>query len=380
MIASVYIKDGNIHYYNEEGSASNIGGLAYELGRPLLDFVCYDPKRIDESFLLMTEAFNDEFAHIGIRTPEFLSEWTKMMTEFQQGEIYVSIYGQIFMEFLLTFVDSPQRAIENLARRIPIAEDVFFWAWNLKWPAMPNTPYTQVAIPDKEKRLYRAAKDFVTIMSEDFREKQTAMSGDIRWLLKIRKDYGTPKTSSLEYLYTLEKAKLEYTGLGYYLEKPLLSFYGTIKPPDVVELYEINTIDDLLRFEFIKMIERDIFIKKCQNCGHFFMPRRRADAEYCERIMDGSARKCSEIGALRKYERKVAGNPILEAYSKAYKRFNSRTRAKKMTQTEFLNWSEEARKLRSKCEAGELPFEEFVAWLEQGRIRKNKNAAKQYKS
>ena len=106
------------------------------------------------------------------------------------------------------------------------------------------------------------------------------------------------------------------------------------------------------------------------------MPRRRADAEYCERIIDDNARKCSEIGALRKYERKVAGNPILEAYSKAYKRFNSRTRAKKMTQTEFLNWSEEARRLRSKCEAGELSFEEFVAWLEQGRIRKSKNSPK----
>lgn len=40
MIASVYIKGGNIHIYNEN-SYSNLGGLVYELGRPLLDFVCY---------------------------------------------------------------------------------------------------------------------------------------------------------------------------------------------------------------------------------------------------------------------------------------------------------------------------------------------------
>ena len=57
-----------------------------------------------------------------------------------------------------------------------------------------------------------------------------------------------------------------------------------------------------------------------------------------------------------RYERKVADNPILVAYSKAYKRFNSRTRAKKMTQSEFLNWSEQARKLRDDCLAGKLPF------------------------
>jgi hypothetical protein len=62
----------------------------------------------------------------------------------------------------------------------------------------------------------------------------------------------------------------------------------------------------------------------------------RADAEYCE----------------------------CKAYSKVYKRFNSRTRAIKMTQGEFLDWSEQARKVRDECLAGTLPFEEFVAWLE----------------
>ena len=49
MIASVYIKDGNIHLYNEYSenrNLSNIGGLAYELGRPLLDFVCYESDKI----------------------------------------------------------------------------------------------------------------------------------------------------------------------------------------------------------------------------------------------------------------------------------------------------------------------------------------------
>ena len=182
--------------------------------------------------------------------------------------------------------------------------------------------------------------------------------------------------SSLEYLYALEQIKIEQIGIGFYLEESWRSFYGVTKPPEIVELYEVDAIDDLLRFEFIKMVERDIFIKKCRNCGHFFMPKRRADAEYCERIIEGSQRKCSEIGATLRYERKVAENPILEAYSKAYKRFNSRTRAKKMTQGEFLAWSEQARKLRDECMAGQLPFDEFAAWLEQGRVRRKKGGGK----
>ena len=148
------------------------------------------------------------------------------------------------------------------------------------------------------------------------------------------------------------------------------TLYGTLPSQEIVELYEVNTIDDLFRFEFIKMTEHDIFIKKCKNRERFFIPKRRVDAEYCERTYGDSQRKCSEISAILRYERKVTENPILEAYSKAYKRFNSRTRVKKMTQTEFLNWSEQARKLRDECVAGVLPFEEFAAWLEQCRVRK----------
>ena len=128
------------------------------------------------------------------------------------------------------------------------------------------------------------------------------------------------------------------------------------------------------------MIEHDIFIKKCKNCERFFIPKRRADAEYCERIFGDTNRKCSEIGAMLRYERKIAENPVLEVHKKTYRRFHSRTRAKKMTQNEFMRWSEEAAKKRDECLAGELPFEEFVAWLEQGRVRKSRGGEKVTKS
>ena len=71
-----------------------------------------------------------------------------------------------------------------------------------------------------------------------------------------------------------------------------------------------------------------------------------------------------------RYERNVAENPILTAHKKAYRRFNSRVRNKKMTQTEFLQWSTEASKKRDLCLSGKLSFHEFTAWLEQGRVRK----------
>jgi hypothetical protein len=41
-----------------------------------------------------------------------------------------------------------------------------------------------------------------------------------------------------------------------------------------------------------------------------------------------------------------------------------------MTQTAFLEWSDEAAKKRDECLAENLSFDEYIAWLEQGRIRK----------
>ena len=374
MIASVYIKDGNIHLHNEGDSLSKIGGLAYELGKPLLNFICYEPERFDDAFSIIASAFDNEYAHIGAKEPEFVASMEDSATAMQQGEIYVYFYYQMLMEFVYMFIESPRQAILALEDKIPGAEEKLRWAIDFEWSSS-SSAFVEVAIfADKEKRLFRAAMDVVALMFEHFQIYRDAMIGEIELLLNFREVIGAPDDSSMEYLYWMEEYRKEKTGGGYYLERPFRSFYGVIKPPEIVELYEIDGIEDLFRFEFIKMIEHDIFIKKCKNCGWFFIPKRRADTEYCDRDFGETGRKCSEVGATLRYEKKVAGNPILEAHKKAYRRFNSRTRAKKMTQGEFMAWSETAAQKRDECLAGTLPFDEFIAWLEQGRIRKSRNS------
>lgn len=368
MIASVYVKDGNIHFYNEESSLSDIGGIAYELGRPLLDFVCYEPERFDEGFSIIASAFDNEFAHMGAREPEFIAGLKELMGELQQKEVYLFFYQQMLMDFIFAFIDSPQQAIRQLDEIIPGASERLAWAINFEWP----TPPPGKVFADKEKRLCRAAMDAAGMMSENIREKQASMIHEVELLISFRETLGAPQKSPQEYLYWIEQYRMENTGCYFYLENPFRTFYGALPSKEIVQLYEMNSIDDLFLFEFVQMIEHDIFIKKCKNCERFFIPRRRADAEYCDRVYVDTHRKCSEIGATLRYERKVAGNPILEAHKKAYRRFNSRVRNKRMTQAEFMAWSDEAAKKRDACLAGDLPFDEFVAWLEQGRIRKSR--------
>ena len=373
MVASVYIKGGNIHLYNEGAGLYGIGGLAYELGRPLLDFVCYEPERFDDAFNIFASAFDNEYAHEGAKDPAFISQLKQQMVEAQQKEIYVFFYYRMFMDFIYDFIDSPREAVMRLAEKLPAAEDKLRWAMDFEWPASKSS-FVQVAhFADKEKRLFRATKDAVAVMYNHLCKFQKFIVHEIEVLLHYRKEIKVPDGRSIDYINILDEYHSIINLENFYLENPFRTFYGRTATKEVEQLYGIDGIEDLFRFEFIKMIEHEIYIKKCLNCERFFIPKRRVDAEYCDRMWGDTNRRCNEIGATIRYEKRVAENPILEAHKKAYRRFNSRTRTKKMTQTEFMAWSDEAARKRDDCLAGRLPFDEFVAWLEQGRIRKGKD-------
>jgi hypothetical protein len=67
------------------------------------------------------------------------------------------------------------------------------------------------------------------------------------------------------YANRLDEIHGEKSGGHVYLEKAFRAFYAATKPPEIAELYETYSIRDLFSFEFVEMIERDTFIKKCKN-------------------------------------------------------------------------------------------------------------------
>ena len=109
---------------------------------------------------------------------------------------------------------------------------------------------------------------------------------------------------------------------------------------DVVEMVDIETLNDLLRFELYHTLKRDLPIRKCKYCNEFFIARGRVDIEYCDRKKPGETKPCSIIGASRNYWDGKMDDPIYVAFQKAYKRNHSRQRVGKMTQNEFYEWSE----------------------------------------
>lgn len=107
------------------------------------------------------------------------------------------------------------------------------------------------------------------------------------------------------------------------------------KDIDIVNMYNIDSIDDLIRFELLNVITNNVVIKKCKYCNRYFVPKGRSDSEYCDRISKGETRPCNEIGAVKLHEASKADDKVYQAYLKAYRRMNSHARQKKISQNKF---------------------------------------------
>ena len=138
--------------------------------------------------------------------------------------------------------------------------------------------------------------------------------------------------------------------------------------PQIAEMTVLPTGWALMRFELMKMISQGVPIKKCANCGRYFILDGRSDIAYCPRpLADQPGKTCQDVGALNKYMDKVHADPIRKEFHKAYKRNHSRVRVGTMTQIEFLEWSDKARDNRDQCIAGVMSKDEFMERVNMDR-------------
>jgi len=112
------------------------------------------------------------------------------------------------------------------------------------------------------------------------------------------------------------------------------------------------------------MLELDLRIKKCKNCGRYFILKGNYQTEYCDRIPDGETQTCQNIGATTKYAQKVKDNPALALFNRAYKRYYARMKVGSVKPDAFKKWQYEAVVMREKCLNGEITAAEFEAWID----------------
>ena len=129
---------------------------------------------------------------------------------------------------------------------------------------------------------------------------------------------------------------------------------------------EIN-FDDLqsfLYFDFFNGIRSNYIPNKCKNCGKYFLIEGGKYFNYCDRkLKDDPTKTCRDVGSRRRYGDKCKNDPIWQTYNRAYKAHYARYMKKKMTISEFEEWSRFASEIRDKAIAEEIPFDDYYTQI-----------------
>ena len=365
MKQQAYIKDGKlrVHFNQSDASSLIFDSFGAPLGNSIADFSALPEDFFRWTLERLRDIYLEAINNRGTREAVFVALKNEAL-ESAQISLFFNIYLDAFVMFLVC-LPHKKEAMQKL-RDFLLEQG-------------QNTGKERIQYAD----FTNASAWAVEVFTEDFIKRQTQLKEDLEFISGNNDDY--TGLTPMQRLYMLSKQGRNYLSGEF---KTVLSPDHIFLPGkddaenvkstllqnkvDIVEMVEINSLDDLLRFELFHTLKAELPLRKCKHCGEFFIVRGRVDTEYCDRPKLDGSKPCSIIGATRNYWDSKADDPVHIEFQKAYKRNHSRQRVGKMTQTEFYEWSEEARKKRGECEAGTLSLEEFVEWLERGRVRRSR--------
>lgn len=132
-------------------------------------------------------------------------------------------------------------------------------------------------------------------------------------------------------------------------------------------LYQIKSSISLLLFEIAHIIENEIQIVKCQNCGCYFVPETRVDTLYCNyESPQKPGKTCRNIGAQITRAKKEKKDITTKEYRKVYMRYVMHMNRHPGDDDKLAKFNEltgEVKEKRKQLEAGEITEEDFLDWL-----------------
>jgi hypothetical protein len=138
--------------------------------------------------------------------------------------------------------------------------------------------------------------------------------------------------------------------------------------------YRLNSIEDLIRCSLFEMARHEILIRKCGNCGRYFVPRNRSDTLYCEgNSPQDPTRTCRQYNSEHLwYDRlKSDGELKLCRNIASAKQMLAKRNPKNVGYAEDLKrFREESKQWKEDYLAGRKSREEFREWLEDSRGKK----------
>lgn len=183
------------------------------------------------------------------------------------------------------------------------------------------------------------------------------------------------KESEVRKLYDSNNLKLTLSNFGNFTE------FSLTKEDDAQEIaknvntdylntycFESNDIIQTFIIELFEMTEiESTAIKKCKNCGKFFIPDNRVDELYCNNIYENN-KTCKEVGPFRTKQKLMQLNDDLRIYRNVYQKLLLRTRRNPTNEEyekEFSEFKKKNIELKEKIEKGKITQAEYMKWLQK---------------
>ena len=159
------------------------------------------------------------------------------------------------------------------------------------------------------------------------------------------------------------------TTLKFPLDKPVKekSQYSTSeKYPNylIQEVYEFDNYYNLLVFELMNIIRGKIHLKKCKNCGKYFVTNNYG-VTYCRNFYEGD-KTCRDIGASRVFIKNLEKDEAYNLYRKIYKRKQAIAKSKGgKYYDEYIYFRFKGKEMKDGYKLEEITKEEFIEWLNE---------------
>lgn len=238
--------------------------------------------------------------------------------------------------------------------------------------------YNQVVddvLKNSKGKLEEYRKAFINDITYIYNLNELAELSDLTPIQRLHILRSCKKGSEIQKIFDSNNLKLSLNNFGDFTQ------FALIKESDAQEgakffnedyfntyVFEANDIIQTFIIELYEMTEiESTAIKKCKNCGRFFVPDNRVDELYCSNIYENN-KTCKEVGPFRTKQKLMQENDDLRIYRNVYQKLLLRTRRNpnnEQYENDFNEFKQKNAELKEKIEKGKITQKEYMEWLEK---------------
>ena len=130
----------------------------------------------------------------------------------------------------------------------------------------------------------------------------------------------------------------------------------------IQEIYEIDNFYNLLFLEIYFILQEKTYLKKCKNCGKYFLTTNSV-VIYCDNIF-ADKKTCREIGASKVFTKNLEKDEAYNLYRKVYKKKQALAKSKGGSfEIEYNRFKYQGKDKKNAYKLKEITKEEFIKWL-----------------